>query len=406
MTTAKVLLLASISWLILAAGQPLSCAADGKSNTTTQGIPPTTTLENLTVIRSNIELIAQLRRQGIEVDADGAIERRLLVDASHQTGGRVNSIETLCAVTGTAPTPEAKQHGWFTFVHILWLAGALVVTVALGILFRHYLTSILRRIPLRVWEAILYVVCISAIAAGRLMPVEYALAPVLPGCLGLLGCFYFSKVLHRFQPEGWMAWIFVLVWGGAALFYHNSTLGFFTVAAALTGLGFFAGMVPGVVHLGFRNSSVIPRTTFAAGGMLVAHVALHCSGEEPALLTPFRAGMGFLGAFVYLLGLLILSSKHYARQGWSVEQRRLRYVAMQALTIVSSVAAIYFGSVFQVETLLGISGTFLYLFLLEKYYELPWRGIGWAWALLGTGGLLYGFALFAQAHPEWFFFMH
>ena len=164
-------------------------------------------------------------------------------------------------------------------------------------------------------------------------------------------------------------------------------------------------MVPGVVYLGFRNSSVIPRTTTAAGVILAVHVSLHCLGVAPAILEPFRTGMGFLGTFVYLLGLLILSSLHFARRGWPSERRWPRYVAMQALTLASGGAVMYFGSVYRVPSLLGIGGTFFYLFLLEKYYELPWRGVGWAWALLGTGGILYGFALFAQAHPEWFFFM-
>ena len=363
------------------------------------------TFDQLTIVRSNLELIARLRQQGVEVDADGAIAKRLLADAARLTDGRVHSLDTLQAATGTAPTPRERRHGWFTFVHVLWLTGAVLVVLALAILFRFYLARMIRLVPEAVWEALLYVVCTGAIAGGYGMPEGYTLAPVLPGCLGLLGCFYFSQHRHRFQPEGWMAWFFVPVWGGAALFYHSETLGFFTVIAALTGLGFFAAMIPGMVMLGFRDSDVIPRTTTAAGVMLAVHVTLHCLGTAPAALGPFRTGMGFLGTFVYLLGLLILSSRHFARHGWSLERRWIRYTAMQVLTIASGVAVMYFGSVYRVESLLGIGGTFFYLFLLEKYYELPWRGIGWAWALLGTGGLLYGFALFAQTHPEWFFFM-
>ena len=378
---------------------------NAETGATEKQTPTASALDELTVIRSNIELIAQLRRQGVEIDADGAIVNRLLSDASRLTSGRVHSLDTLHAATGTASTPQERRQGWFTFVHVLWMTGAFAVVLALTILFRHYLTWLIRRVPIRIWEVVLYLVCAGLIAAGLIMPKSYTLAPVMPGCLGFLGCFYFSKYLHNFRPQGWMAWLFVPVWGAAALLYHNETLGFFTVVAALAGLGFFAGMVPGIVYLGFRNSSVIPRTTTAAGAILAVHVSLHCLGLAPAILEPFRTGMGFLGTFVYLLGLLILSSLHFARRGWSSERRWPRYIAMQTLTIASGVAVIYFGSVYRVESLLGIGGTFFYLFLLEKYYELPWRGVGWAWALLGTGGILYGFALFAQAHPEWFFFM-
>ena len=74
--------------------------------------PTTSALDELTVIRSNIELIAQLRRQGVEVDADGAIANRLLNDASRLTNGRVHSLDTLQAATSTVPSvqiPCAKR---------------------------------------------------------------------------------------------------------------------------------------------------------------------------------------------------------------------------------------------------------------------------------------------------------
>jgi len=405
MTIAKALSFTTIIWFVMALGLLCPCKAVEASGPPPLPSSSSTTLDELTIIRSNLELIEQLRRQGVEVDADGAISHRLLAKATQLTDGRVNSLDTLHAATGTAPTPQVRQNGWFKFVHILWLTGAFIIIAALAILFRHYLAWLISRIPMRVWEASLYLACLGAIAAGRFMPESNTLAPVLPGCLGLIGCFFFSRRVHGFKPKGWMSWLFVLVWGATAIIYHSETLGFFTVAAALTGLGFLAGMVPGLVFLGFRNADVIPRTTLAAGVLLAVHVALHCLGANPVALAPFRAGMGFLGSFVYLLGLLIMSNLYYARRGWPKSQYRVRYALMQALTIASGIAALYLGSVYKIEALLGIGGTFFYLYLLEKYYELPWRGIGWAWALLGTGGLLYGFALFAQARPEWFFFM-
>jgi len=378
------------------AAEPTAPAPDAKA---------TSTLDELTVIRSNIELIAQLRRQGVEVDAEGSIARRLLADATRLTGGKVDSLEKLQAATGTAPTPQERKQGWFTFVNVMWFAGALLVVVALALLFGHYLARLIKQVPVEAWEVVAYLVCAGAIASGQLMPQGYALAPVLPGCLGLVGCLYFSKQQHHFRLRRSMIWLFVLVWGATALFYHNETIGFLTVVAALAGLGFYAAMIPGVVFLGFRSSEIIAQTTLAAGAMLVAHVALHCLGANPVMLAPFRSGMGFLGAFVYLLGLLIISNLRYARRNWPPSLLWPRYITMQVLTIASGVATMYFGSVYGVPTLLGIGGTFFYLYLLEKYYELPWRGVGWAWSLLGAGCLLYGFALFARAQPEWFFFM-
>lgn len=405
MHTARIFLFVLVGWLSFSVGLPMVRGADEKTGDVSNHVQSPSVLEQLTTVRSNLDLIAQLRRQGVEVDADGAIAQRLLADAAQLTGGKVDSLAALRAATGTAPTPQEKKQGWFTFVRVLWITGALVVVVALGILFRHYLAALIRKIPESAWEVFLYALCVGAIVGGAYMPPSYMLAPVLPGCLGLLGCLSFSKHRHGFDLEGWMAWLFVPVWGGAAFFYHDKVLGFLAVTAVLWSVGFHAGMIPGVVFLGFRDKIVIPRATVAAGALLAVHVGLHCFGRSPAWLEPFRGGLGFLGAFVYLLGLLIMSSRHYACRGWPSESRRMRYTIIQVVTIGSGIAAIYLGSVYRVESLLGVGGTFFYLYLLEKYFELPWRGIGWAWALLGAGGLLYVFALFAQAHPEWFFFM-
>ncbi len=359
--------------------------------------------DRLTVIRSNIELMDQLRRQGVEVDAEGVIVRRLLEDAARLTEGRVATVETLREATGTAPTPGERREGWFSFVHVLWLVGGLAVVAALVLLFGHYFARLLAAIPAVVWEVGFYGVCLGAVAGGSLMPKGYAMGPVFPGCLGLVGCVVFSRYRHRFHLEGWMAWLFVPVWGTAAWYYGSGTVGFLTVGAVLWALGFHAAAIPGVVYLGFKNTTVIPQTTMAAGLLLAVHVGLHCAGMNPGWLTPFRDGMGFLGAIVFLLGVLILSNRWYAHKGGA--QGRLRYGLSQVLALLSGVAVVYFGGVYRVEALLGIGGTFICLYLLEKYFELPWRGIGWAWAMLGGGGMLYGFALFAQVHPEWFFFM-
>ena len=172
----------------------------GQTNTTaSEKSAPSSTLDQLTLIRSNLALIEQLRNQGVEVDADRAIERRLMNDAARATEGRVNSLETLRAATGSAPTFRERQVGWFTFLHVLWLIGALVVVAALFILFRHYLERMIKRVPVQVWEVLFYLLCAGAIVAGRFMPAGFVVAPVMLGCLGLLGCFYFSKRLHRFQ---------------------------------------------------------------------------------------------------------------------------------------------------------------------------------------------------------------
>ena len=54
--------------------------------------------------------------------------------------------------------------------------------------------------------------------------------------------------------------------------------------------------------------------------------------------------------------------------------------------------------------LTGAGGTFFLLYVLEKYYELPWRNRGWAWSLVGFGVILCCIGLAVRSRPEYFLF--
>ncbi len=64
--------------------------------------------------------------------------------------------------------------------------------------------------------------------------------------------------------------------------------------------------------------------------------------------------------------------------------------------------ALYVGAVYGPESLMEVGGTFLALYLLEKFFELPWRRHGFAWMCLALAGLLYLGASFAEGHPQYF----
>jgi hypothetical protein len=72
-----------------------------------------------------------------------------------------------------------------------------------------------------------------------------------------------------------------------------------------------------------------------------------------------------VGTFVYFLGLLIWSSKWYSRE-------KSEYATLQPITIASGMIALYLGAVGQISQLQGIGGTFFFLYVIEKYFELPW----------------------------------
>jgi hypothetical protein len=66
------------------------------------------------------------------------------------------------------------------------------------------------------------------------------------------------------------------------------------------------------------------------------------------------------------------------------------------------VGALFIGAFWNISVIQEIGGTYLLIYVLEKYIEsFNWRR-GWAWALLGLGLLLYGMALLINTYPQFF----
>jgi hypothetical protein len=239
---------------------------------------------------------------------------------------------------------------------------------------------------------------------------EYGMAVMLPGALGLVGCMSLTKYVHFRNIDSLQgyAWALTVLWGITAVVYGSSVIGFITIMALMSALGFIMGMIPGVVYMGFNDEDFIPQTTISAGVITAMWVALHITGQTDKYIDVFKAGMMFCGTFVYFLGMLIWSSKWCCYHKSSDYHYRslnvLKYLTLQAVMIVSGVLAIYIGTVYSTNFLLGIGGPVFYIYLIEKYYEIPWEGKGWAWSTLGLAGILYIFAVFAKTHPTYFAF--
>lgn len=313
-----------------------------------------------------------------------------------------------------------KQHdksgGFFTFLNVVWFLASLVVVIALCWLCFSYFG------PYSI-EILGYVLCVFGLVSGAIWP-SIGIWFVVPACFLLIGLLALTHGLHfkgdknrnnweeqQLRPgSGWLNFSFyqaqaaicTVVYGVAAIYYQSTVLGFFTVLALESLLGFTVVVAPFCIGLGFPSDNVIPRATFASFLILAVSLFAKIGGYDAGPFTVFQPGAFFVGTFVYFLGLLITSSWYYYAWGRSKE-RMNSFWAMQVLTLLSGGAALYIGSVFGIGALLGVGGTFFVIYLLEKYTELPWNEIGFAWGLLGAGLLLFGFALFAYHHPQYFF---
>jgi hypothetical protein len=366
-------------------------------------------------IQEEIRVIDRLQEKDVLTSEQAAQARELeLKEASGIAGQSIADPEALDHLV--AKYDQARYSGVFTFANIIWFFAAVLLTLAVVVLGVLYLRPLFAELPLVFWELAAYAVALLGLASGWLWPVLGTWF-VIPGCLLLIPALSLTwKLRIAKKPEevadaaealepgqGGVAFSFsqfaalccTVVWGAAALYYQSHAAGFLAVMALEAFLGFSAFLVPGLVAFGFRREDVVPRATAISFLILAAYVILNITGTLAGPMRVFQEGALFMGAFVFYLGMLIMASRSYSGS-------RGNYALIQAATIVAGIGAFFFGAAFNIPTLLGIGGTFFVLYLLEKYSELPWKTVGWAWGLLGLAGILYGTAWVVGQYPQYF----
>ena len=390
-------------------------------------------LNELVLIRENIEMLEKLGSRDVLLQSESKIAEQLSRAGKVLGAEGPITCERLFEVTGgSSPPPTAWQKitGFFTFVNIVMVIAAIMLTIAVVWLFSAYFVSLILAVPRNAWEVIAYAICLFMIWMGWKAKPGMQLLWVLPGCFGLIGALQLNyhnwwelkdvdggnlgtpraKTVERFNH--FASLVLAIAWGAVAYAFESQFLGFMAAGAFVSFLGFACGMIPGLVWIGFEGDSdaVVVRATLAAFGMSALYTVLYATGQAPAFLNTFGIGMSSWGYFVFYLGMLIMSSKYWSWEsdtstdgGYTVNWRK--YLAMQILTVCAGVAALYVGSVYGIGLLKGIGGTFFGLFLMEKWYDIRWVGVGWAWSLLGLSAMLYLFVIFAQQNPEYFLFV-
>lgn len=285
--------------------------------------------------------------------------------------------------------------GVFTFANIIIVIAAIFIVVALGWIF----APVLLRLPAEGHELLIYGACGLAFWKASATSPEMQLFWIMPASLALCGGFWYTRIVHLSRGGEWDKpygiWLFTAVcWGFIAICFQSQVIGFISVAALLASLGFSGFFAHGVIGIGFSEEDMLPQATLGALVLLVIYVLGSIFNHSmPPQYVYFAKGFGFLGCFVYFLGLLIVSSKWYCED--------YNYLVLQILTVASGAAAFYLGSVYGGTVLGGIGGTFFAIYLLEKYIEIPWNDL-WGMRLLILGGILYGIAWYAKNNPQQF----
>ncbi len=345
----------------------------------------------------------------------------------------IDEEKSLNNVTVKSKSWFSQASGYFTFINLVSVIGALILVIALGFLVQQYLLDILKKIPVIVYEFLMYFACVAIIVGADWASPEIKVFIAFPGCIALFGVFIFTinyhellviininneafnKKEHKISKyerktitnntlvmAGCM-FLTTAIWGVVAYYYQSPLIGFISVVA------FYILKLISYRHYVFYNDLQIDireKTTqnklhilnfLLSSSLLAGFICFKIFGLllSPFVL-PFAYSMLFIGGFLYFTGLLLVSHYFYTKAF------NKTYIMLQIFAVVSSVAGLYVGFLMDIMLLKNICSLFFMVYLLIKCSEINietkrleevWIGFLMSIVLLGEYILLKKLAL-------------
>lgn len=401
----------------------VSSVAKADTPSLPKGIATQSEVNEVRKIRERIGVIDNLEDRGVfQVEQANAARAAFYADAgrlAHRDFKREADIDAFLLERQDFLT---KAKNLATFTNIVLAVAAIIGVVAITALIGIYAAAILILIPAAVYEVLLYAACVSVLTSSDWIGAKAGLDPiwfVFPACLGLLGALWVTYGLHLAKSQsnpfkqGVLYWgndkdrygtlnfttfsslVCTIAWGVVATLHQSELIAFITTMAFMSFLGFSFFVAPFCIGLGYGDEDKIPRTTFSAFIILMIGLGTRIAGSNLGKFQVFAWSFIWLGTFVYFCSLLIVANKWYSKKN---------YWVLTGVTLASGIAALYLGSIYDIPVLQQMGGTFFFIWLTEKYFEIPWGEKGWAWGLLLGSALLYATASFARQHPDYFLF--
>lgn len=311
----------------------------------------------------------------------------------------------LAMAPGTAKAAECSAVSQFLdnyifSVYALKVLGVGTISVGVLIVVGAFFGSIIASLK-SVLEVLGYVACAALIAGASKIAPDYQLWPLMVGCFLFLACWTYTTAT-RFKDSDDPTFFFGLltaVWGGTAIAYNDTAIGFITIGALMGLLGFSFVVTPFCYSFGFRGAKgydedyVIKRATAAAMVLVIAAVVLkRIYPQAPAAITVFAPGMQWLATFVMALGLLIMSNRwFYYKEIQICDGLPAAYWTMQVVGIGALLMTMFAGLLFGMQAMANIAGTMLVFLLAAKPIEVPKHSVsGFGFAIICSGLILSG----------------
>lgn len=289
--------------------------------------------------------------------------------------------------------------GFVTWLNVLKVFSLVLGATCFAFLFGRfasYLLLIFAIIPIVAYEILGFGLAATLLVGASQVDPKLATWMVVPGGLLFSGMLALSAKLRNIEgSKARFMGVVTLVWGAAAVFYGNEVAGFGAVIAFMAFMGFSVMVTPLAYAIGFDDEKAVNRAGGAALFICGILVLERWFTQGVAQLDVFRAGMEWLGPFVFALSILINSSR------WFMDIKKQSYIGMQVMAAAALFALMTAGSVFQIDAMLNVGTAFLILFALEKPMEIKHRSLtSLAFTGLLLSALVGAAVYYAQTHPD------
>lgn len=339
--------------------------------------------QSLIELKQYYRMIENLERRALITPELASKEKQMYLQHATKLLGRT-SLLSVDEFLDRKPSPVIVSYS-----NIIAVSAGIVVFLASIPFISIYLFPILVDIPRHAWEVIFYVV------SFYLMLLTNHSWLIFLGCLGFLASVCFTCQLHyrrKIEHDLRISRMCLFTWTIVAFYKQSHDAAYIAVISLEYILHFASFVGDWLISIGFQDNMATPGATISSFLFIVMGTLLHIYERVTQRFVPFTGPLLLVGTFVYSIGLLILSSRWYAR---SYTNRDLHGL-MQWITFFSGLAAIFVAPTLQRPLVHGLGGTMFMIWVLANYVEfVPWRKTSEiAGSFLGFGLLLCGFAGF------------
>lgn len=351
---------------------------------------------NLNSLNDDVNSVHRLEKHTfISPEVSSDIRGKIMAQAQvvHGSPLQESELQELTVTTGEKILRLLK------LTNILLVIAGVIVAVAVISLGQHYLLDILKKISPAAYMVMAYLMSGGLILSAHFLTANQQLFTLIPGCLLFIGALALTNYVLNTKKENISlnAYIAFIVWSQVALMYHSPVVGFLAIGALFVAISTMNDFFESFSWLKYNDSEMPLRLAFSGLCVAIFGMVSWVGRDRFADLVVFQTSAQWLGLIVYFFSLLWLASR-YGRHDDSYGF----FTVSQIVCVASSLIVLYIGTMFEVQSCLMLGGWFTSLYLLEKYLELPWKGIGWAWAALFGAFIIYGFVLLIQANPQYF----